>query len=130
MTEALIGLVAVALGSALGGAGRFFISSLVGRVLGEAFPWGTLAVNISGAAAIGVVAAVAARQGLPAGSAVWQAIVVGFLGGYTTVSSLSLQSLALAQQGARGAAGINIVLSIIAGLAAAAAGYAVGAAFA
>lgn len=130
MTDLLIGLAGVALGSALGGAARFFVASLLGRMLGDAFPWGTLAANVSGAAAIGAFAAIASQQGLPAGSAAWQAVVVGFLGGYTTVSALSLQTLALAQQGARGAAAANVVVSTAAGLAAVALGYAAGAALA
>lgn len=130
MTEILIGLAWVALGSGLGGAARFLASSLLGRMLGEAFPWGTLAVNVSGAAAIGAFAAVAVRHGLPASGAAWQAVVVGFLGGYTTVSSLSLQSLALARQGAPGAAAANVIGSTAAGLAAVALGFALGTALA
>lgn len=53
----LIGWIAA--GSALGGLARFFISGLVARSIGETFPWGTMVVNVTGAFAIGILAAAA-----------------------------------------------------------------------
>ena len=47
----------VALGSGLGGAGRLFVSTLVGRVAGYGFPWGTICVNVLGCFAVGALGA-------------------------------------------------------------------------
>jgi CrcB protein len=102
----------VMLGCALGGMARYFVSGLVARRIGETFPWGTLAVNVSGAFAIGLIAASAARQGWFADPGQWRLAAVGFLGSYTTVSSFSLQTLALLRDGGTGRAIANAVLSL------------------
>jgi fluoride exporter len=127
MRETLSALIWVALGGALGGAARFFVSGFVGRRIGETFPWGTMVVNISGAFAIGLIAAGAEARLLFDVPDIWAFAVVGFLGSYTTVSSFSLQTLALARDGNWRQAGANVVLSVLLCLAAAAAGLAVGA---
>lgn len=118
MVDTLAALPWVALGGAIGGPARFFLSGLVGRRFGETFPWGTLAVNVSGAFAIGV-ASVALGA---AGGAPWLFAVTGVLGSYTTVSSFSLQTLALARDGQVGAAGVHAAASLAACIGAAAAG--------
>jgi len=125
MGEASIGLAWVALGSAAGGVARFLVSELALRYAGGRMPWGTLVVNVSGAFALGALAA-AAGPGGTAGMS-WQLAAVGVLGGYTTVSSFSLQTLTLARAGAAGRAAVNVVLSLVVCLAAAAAGLAVAA---
>jgi fluoride exporter len=115
----------VAVGGALGGMARFWVAGAVGRRLGEAFPWGTLAVNVSGALAIGVAAGLLLGPEGPAGpSGAWHLGVIGFLGSYTTVSSFSLQTLALLQEGAPGRAAWNVGASLVLCLAAAALGLA------
>jgi CrcB protein len=126
MLDALIGLVWVALGCAIGGTARFFVSGLVGRRIGETFPWGTMAVNVSGAFAIGVIAALAGGQTAFQSPAAWQFAVVGFLGSYTTVSSFSLQTLALARDGEWRRAVGNVVLSLLLCLSAVALGFLAG----
>jgi len=103
----------VALGSACGGLGRFLVSGLVGRTVGETFPWGTLAVNVSGACAIGAAAALAGVHGAAGHAGSWHFAVVGFLGSYTTVSSFSLQTLALARDGEWLRAGGNALASVV-----------------
>ncbi|WP_199257933.1 fluoride efflux transporter CrcB [Paracoccus binzhouensis] len=123
----LAGLLAwVAAGSALGGVARFFVSGLVARGFGETFPWGTMIVNVSGCFAIGALAAVTRREGLLASPEAWALAVTGFLGSYTTVSSFSLQTLALAREGEWLRAIGNIVLSLALCLGAAALGLAAG----
>lgn len=114
----------VAAGSACGGVTRFFVSGLVARAFGETFPWGTMVVNVSGAFGIGLLAGLARREGLPGLSEAWPIAVTGFLGSYTTVSSFSLQTLALARAGEWGRAAGNVVLSLILCLSAAALGLA------
>lgn len=102
----------VALGCALGGMARHFLAGFVARRAGETFPWGTLAVNVSGAFAVGVVAASAsAAQGFFSDPSLWRLAVVGFLGSYTTVSSVSIQTLALVHGGQAWRAAANVALS-------------------
>ncbi|TGP21856.1 MULTISPECIES: fluoride efflux transporter CrcB [unclassified Mesorhizobium] len=110
MTLAACALVLI--GGFFGGICRFFLSGLVGRSVGETFPWGTLAVNVSGALAIGAFAG-AARSvgGIFSAELVRDLIVVGLFGGYTTVSSFSLQTLNLALDGERRLAAFNAVAS-------------------
>jgi len=126
MPDTMAGLLFVALGSALGGGTRFFVSGLVARAVGETFPWGTMVVNVTGSFAIGVLAAAANGQMLAGALFAWQLGAVGFLGSYTTVSSFSLQSLALAREGAFLRAGANILLALALCLSAAALGFAAG----
>lgn len=114
-------LVVIVLGGALGGVARFWVSGVVGRAIGETFPWGTLAVNVSGALCIGILAAVL----LPGGQvSLWAALVVGVLGSYTTVSSFSLQTLALVREGEWRYAAWNVLGSVTACLGAAAGAFA------
>jgi CrcB protein len=121
MELSITSLAAVALGGAIGAPLRFVVSGLIGRRFGETFPWGTMVVNVSGALTIGVIAASVDRLD-PA----WLFIVTGVLGSYTTVSSFSLQTLALAREGSLARAGLNVALSTFLCLAGVAAGYAFG----
>src|SRR6185369_2019316 len=127
MQEALAAMLWVALGSALGGPTRYFVSGLVSRHIGETFPWGTMIVNISGAFVIGVIAAGASVPGLLSTPPAWQFAVTGFLGSYTTVSSFSLQTLNLARDGQLLRAASNAALSLILCLSAVALGFSIGA---
>src|ERR1700722_2200866 len=102
----------VALGSGLGGRARFWLSGFVARRVGETFPWGTVVVNVSGAFLLGVLAASAATHGIFAAQRPWQFAAIGILGTYTTVSSFSLQTLALARDGEMLRAAGNIMLSL------------------
>lgn len=115
-------LLLVALGGALGGALRYGVSGWVARRVGETFPWGTLAVNTSGAFVLGLL--MGAAGGLPvAQRELWLLFGVGVLGSYTTVSSLSLQTLLLARGGERGRALAYVGLSLAAGAAAVVGGW-------
>jgi fluoride exporter len=122
MTELAILLGWVAAGSALGGMARFFVSGLVARAFGETFPWGTMAVNVSGALMIGVAFALAEADLFLASTQAWALAVIGFLGSYTTVSSFSLHTLVLAREGEWSRAAGNIVLSVVLCLSAVVAG--------
>ncbi|MCE8005009.1 MULTISPECIES: fluoride efflux transporter FluC [Billgrantia] len=122
--NASVGLVLmVAAGGALGGMARLAITNLFARWVGTAFPWGTLFVNLSGSLLAGALAGWfgLARGGEMTGG--WLFLVVGLLGGYTTVSSLSLQSLTLWQSGHRRGAIGNVAVTLVAGLALAAFGW-------
>ena len=90
----------ICLGSALGGAGRYWVSGMIARRIGESFPAGTLIVNVSGCFAIGLLATLSDPSGrVLLGPAARQFLLLGFLGGYTTFSSFSLQTLTLMQDG-------------------------------
>lgn len=109
--------LAVVLGAgALGGVGamlRFLLDGAVTRRTGGGFPFGTLAVNLSGALVLGVVAGAALS-----GDAyeVWG---VGLLGGYTTFSTWMLETHRLAAERRGLAAVVNVVGSIVLGVLAA-----------
>jgi CrcB protein len=109
----------VALGGALGSVARYACSIGTARWLGTAFPWGTLFVNVAGSFAIGLLAALVAADGRPAlGVDARAFMLIGILGGFTTFSSFSLETLSLARAGALGAAATNVGLSVLACLAA------------
>ena len=105
------GLLLVALGGAAGSVLRYLVSVLAVSVLGAAFPWGTLAVNILGSAAIGVAAA----TGLDGPARLL--VVTGFLGGFTTFSAFSLETGVLLERSAALAV-LYVAASVALGLAA------------
>ncbi len=115
------------LGAGLGGVLRFLCSNMVARAFGETFPWGTLLVNVSGSFLIGLFAIVSGPDGrLLVGSTARQFVMVGILGGYTTFSSFSLQTLALARDGEWALVAANIMLSLVLCLAGVWLGFAAG----
>jgi CrcB protein len=103
----------VTVGSALGGLARYWCSGLVARIVGETFPWGTLIVNVVGSFLIGFIATLSDPDGrfiIPAEAR--QFLMFGILGGFTTFSSFSLQTLTLARDGQWLLVGANIVGSV------------------
>ena len=110
----------VALGSALGGVLRFWLAAMMGDKLGAPH-LGTVFVNVTGSFVIGFIAAL--------GPLPWkqQLLMVGILGGYTTFSSFSLQTLELAHEGKWATSGANVILSVVLSLAAVALGHMCGA---
>lgn len=126
MAETFAGMLWVALGASIGAPLRFFLSGLVGRSIGETFPWGTFAINVSGSFVIGVFAAFAAAHTLASTSAPWLFVVTGVLGSYTTVSSFALQTINLARDGERHQALAYAALSLVLCLISTALGFALG----
>jgi len=115
----------VAIGGALGTTGRYWLSGVVARLIGETFPWGTLVINVTGSFVIGFFATMTGPDGrVFVGSTARQFVMIGFCGGYTTFSSFSLQTLNLMNDGEWLYAGANITGSVILCLAAVWAGYA------
>lgn len=109
----LSGVIAIVVGSMLGGCARYFVSGAVARRLGETFPWGTMTINVTGAFLIGIFGALATHPGsMFAAPNPWLFAVTGFLGCYTTVSSFSLQTLTLARSGEPMPALGNVVASV------------------
>ena len=102
--------LSVVLGSALGGAARYFLSGVVANQFGETFPWGTLTVNVVGSFIIGFFATLTAPDGrLFVGPTTRQFVTSGFCGGFTTFSSFSLQTLNLMRDDEWLYAGGNVV---------------------
>jgi CrcB protein len=87
----------VAIGGALGSVTRFAADTLIMRAAGGSFPWGTLAVNVVGSFAIGMLLALVGPVRPPGPTALQAFVAVGILGGFTTFSAFSGQSLLLAQ---------------------------------
>lgn len=119
MTLALL-IIAGAMGALL----RYEVELTVRRSVGAGFPYGTLLINMSGSFALGVLIGVAAHRGVPVA---WVTVAgTGFLGAYTTFSTLSVDTVSLLERGRARAAAANLGASLALGLAAAALGLLVG----
>ncbi|MBV9243450.1 MAG: fluoride efflux transporter CrcB [Methylobacteriaceae bacterium] len=104
----------IAIGSALGGVARYWLSGFVANRVGETFPWGTILVNVTGCFVIGLFATLTGAEGrLLVSGTVRQFVMIGICGGYTTFSSFSLQTLNLMRDREWLFAGANIALSVI-----------------
>lgn len=84
--QVLTNIIAVGAGSCVGGIARYLLSRLVQTSAGGVFPWGTLAVNLSGCLLIGIIYGAAAR-GFQLGDAMKLFLTVGVCGGFTTFST-------------------------------------------
>lgn len=113
----------VAVGSAIGGMGRYAASGISVRWFGESFPWGTLFVNVSGSLIIGMLAAVVPAESRLLTDNARDFLMIGVCGGFTTFSSFSLQTLNLARNGEWSAAAGYTLGSVVLCLAAVVLGY-------
>ncbi|WP_201246850.1 fluoride efflux transporter CrcB [Halochromatium salexigens] len=105
-------LLVIAGGGALGAMARFGVSNGLYRWLGRDFPWGTLAVNGLGSYAMGLLFVFFVERGPVAPE--WRAaLLVGFLGSFTTFSTFSLETLALVEQGEAVRALLNVAGSVL-----------------
>lgn len=117
--------VLVSVGGFIGGITRLSFARLIDRRTGKTFPWGTLAVNLSGAFLAGLVAGLAYSAGGFFSSPMFREfLMIGMLGGYTTVSSFVLQSLDLSNSGRLYQALFYIAVSAVFSVVAAFAGFA------
>ena len=108
----MLQILAIAGGGALGAVARFGVSTGVYRWLGRDFPWGTLAVNGLGSFAMGLLFVLFLERSLIAPEA-RAAILVGFLGSFTTFSTFSLETLTLVEQGEAVRALVNVFASVL-----------------
>jgi len=104
-------VIAIAAGGALGALLRYWVSISVHAVLGRGFPYGTLVVNVMGSLLMGYLFVLLLER--LAVDAVWRAaILIGVLGGFTTFSTFSVETINLLEQGAFARALLNILLSV------------------
>jgi len=113
----------VGVGSAAGGLLRFWLAALLTARTGDAI-WGILLINVTGSFCLGLLFGVLGEAA--ARSALIPLIGTGLLGGYTTFSTFSFQTLQLVQQGRGGTAATYVGISVVGGLAAAWLGYLAG----
>jgi CrcB protein len=118
-------VIAIALGGAVGSVARFGLATFVQRAHAMPFPFGTLAVNMVGCFCFGVFWAVAAkRETVPA--ELQAAVVIGFLGAFTTFSTFAFESEHLARTGHLWEFAANLVAQNAGGVLLMAAGLALG----
>lgn len=104
-------LIAIALGSALGGVLRYLAGAAVHLWLARTFPWGTLGVNVIGCTAIGLAWVLLATRGAD-GELARAFLIVGVLGGFTTFSSFSMETMLLLEQHGAGRAAAYVLASV------------------
>lgn len=118
-------LVAAFLGGGVGSALRYWLSGAVYRVASPAFPTGTLLVNVTGCFAIGLLMAVFEER-FVVQPLLRVFLTIGVLGGFTTFSTFSYETIALLRDGSTMAALLNVCLSVVACLAGTWSGLAIG----
>lgn len=101
------------LGSGAGGLFRYWISNGIYWLLGRQFPYGTLVVNATGSFLMGLFFVVILERFDGIGPQLRALLLIGFLGGYTTFSSFSIETLTLFERGAWVSATLNVLLNII-----------------
>jgi CrcB protein len=116
---AWLGFLAAA---AVGAPARYLLDTWVHDRTGGPFPWGTFAVNVSGCLALGVLTGLGLYHGL--GDTTRTVVGTGGLGAYTTFSTLTFETIRLAEDGAVDRALLNATASLLVGLGAAAVGLA------
>ncbi|MEJ7694063.1 fluoride efflux transporter CrcB [Daejeonella sp.] len=104
----------IGIGSFIGGILRYLLSQLIQNKVLQVFPYGTLTVNIIGCFLIGIVYGLAERSGL---SNEWRLfLATGIIGGFTTFSAFSYESISLMRDGQAGPALLYVAASVVLGL--------------
>jgi len=117
--------VLIAAGGAAGAVSRYLVDTWVSERAASAFPWGTLVVNLSGSFVLGLLFALAIERDVLRAD-IRLPVMVGFVGAYTTFSSLMLETWRLVEGGAIPLALINLFGSAALGMVALVAGLAIG----
>ncbi len=102
----------IAAGGAIGSVARYMSTAVVGAVLGTEFPWGILLVNVSGSMILGLLIELMVPHWTL--NMEWRAfLTIGIMGGFTTFSSFSLDTVALMQRGDFALAALYVVGSVV-----------------
>ena len=117
----LLTVLAIGVGGGIGAVLRYLVSVAALRLIGPGFPWGTLAVNVAGSLAMGVLVSLFAQR-WPASGEMRAFLTTGILGGFTTFSAFSLDAVALAERDAWLAAAAYVAGSVAVSILALAAG--------
>ena len=107
-------VTALAFGSLLGGFARYYLAGFIYRVFGALFPYGTLAVNLSGCFLIGFLSALADEK-LLLGPNARIFLMIGFCGAFTTFSTFMLETANLIRDGQTMSALLNVMISVLFG---------------
>ncbi len=107
-------IIAIALGGSFGAVVRFLVSSGIYQWLGRGFPYGTLVVNVIGSFMLGLLTESLMQQRITLTFEYRAAILVGFIGAFTTFSTFSLETFYLIEQGNLSKAALNIFSSVTA----------------
>lgn len=118
-------LLGVAIAGAVGAAARYQLDGFISSRVSGLFPWGTFAINISGAFALGLLFTIFTER-LNVQPWVRSSVTFGFLGAYTTFSTLTLETAQLIQQGAYATALLNSLGGLAVGMVAVFAGIFIG----
>jgi len=116
----------VCLGAAIGAPARYLTDRTIQARHDTVVPWGTMTVNVVGSLVLSLLAGFA--EGHRVSASLTLAVGTGFCGALTTYSTFSYETLRLYESGARLYAGLNVVISLLAGLGAALVGLAIGSA--
>ena len=100
-------------GGGIGCAMRYWVSSNMYNIMGHRFPYGTLIVNTTGSFLMGLLFIVILERCNSFAPQLRSLLLIGFMGGYTTFSSFSIETLVLIEQGAVFKAFLNITLNFI-----------------
>jgi CrcB protein len=107
-----MGFLIVFLGGGLGSVLRHGVNLVSARLLGTAFPYHTLIINVTGSLVMGLIAGYLAFKG--DASQHWRLfLMTGILGGYTTFSAFSLDAALLYERGAAGLAALYVLASVV-----------------
>jgi fluoride exporter len=114
-------VLAVLAGGMIGAPARYLVDRAVQARRDAVFPWGTLAVNLAGSLIVGFL--IGAQRHLGLSPALFALLATGLCGGLTTFSTFSYETLRLLEDGATSEAGLNVIGSLVAGVALASVGY-------
>lgn len=114
-------IIFVALGGGIGSVLRYLVALPINQ---RAATWGTITVNVIGSAILGFLIAWFVER--PIDTALQVGLLTGVLGGFTTFSTFTAETVVLLDSGRWQPAFVNVIVSVVAGLAAAAAGFALG----
>lgn len=121
----MVALLFVGLGGFAGAIARYVVDARLTAWSGGALPWGTFIVNISGSFLLGLLFALVVERAALAPE-LRAPLMIGFLGSYTTFSTLALESWRMIEDGLLLSASLNLAGSVLIGVAAVVAGVAIG----